>query len=170
MKIDAEKSKIYSYTDQPSDLYMCGMLHTGHKGYFSNYPDFADCEEGILIGVNVIAEAELVYYPFKKGPGAIVADSFKYFCPEECAVKKSEEPEFRPYKTLDEMPFKIGDTVTFRDKDTLVEHMVICVGTGVNNSRLAYIHLGAYSYEPEDLFGDFEWFNGNEWVPFGVEA
>lgn len=170
MKIDAKKSKIYSYNDQPSDLYMCGMLHTGKKGYFSNYPDFADCEEDILLGVNVIAEAELVYYPFKKGSGAIIADSFKYFCPEECAVKKSEEPVFRPYKTLDDLPFKIGDSVTFREKGAKEQRMLICSGITVNGPQLAIIHLGAYVYYPDTLFEKYEYFNGKEWVPFGVEA
>lgn len=169
MKIDAEKSKIYSYTDQPSDLYMCGMLHTGNKGYFSNRPNFVDCEEGILCGVNVVANAEVVYYPFKKVAESIIADNFKFFVPEVYAVEKTETPELRRYKTLDELPFKVGDTVTFRDKATLQEYMLICVGTGVNNSQLTCIHLGAYSYEPGDLFGDFEWFNGKEWKPFGVE-
>lgn len=169
MKIDAEKSKIYGYTDQPTDLYMCGMLHTGHKGYFSNLPDFADCEDGILCGVNVVAKAEVIYYPFKMESESIIAEYFKYFCPEDGAVKKSEEPVFRPYKTLDDLPFKIGDSVTFREKGPKEEMMLICVGTTVNGSRLVYIHLGAYSYDPEDLFGDFEYFNGDEWVPFGVE-
>lgn len=170
MKINVKKSKIYSYTDQPNDLYTCGMLYTGKRGYFSDYPDFADCEEDILIGVNVIAEAELVYYPFKKGSGAIVADSFKYFCPEEYAVEKSEEPVFRPYKTLDELPFKIGDSVTFREKGDREQSMLICAGIVVNGPQLSLIHLGAHIFATEVLFEDYEYFNGNEWVPFGVEA
>lgn len=171
MKINVKKSKIYSYTDQPNDLYTCGMLYTGKRGYFSDYPDFADCEEDILLGVNVIAEAELVYYPFKKGTGAIIADSFKYFCPEEYAIEKSEEPVFRPYKTPDELPFKIGDSVTFRQKDARDKEWVLaCVGTVVSGARLATIHLGAYFFEPDDLLEEYEYFNGKEWVPFGVEA
>lgn len=170
MKINVKKSKIYSYTDQPNDLYTCGMLYTGKRGYFSDYPDFADCEEDILLGVNVIAEAELVYYPFKKGAGAIIADSFKYFCPEEYAIEKSEEPVFRPYKTPDELPFKIGDSVTFREKGDREQSMLICAGIVVNGSQLSLIHLGAHIFAPEGLFEDYEYFNGKEWVPFGVEA
>lgn len=173
MKINVKKSKIYSYTDQPSDLYNCGLLYAGKKGYFSNLPNFADCEEGILLGMTVIAKAEGFYYPFKKGTEAISADYFKYFCPEECAVKKSEEPEFRPYKTLktlDELPFKIGDSVTFREKGDREQSMLICAGIVVNGSQLSLIHLGAHIFEPEGLFEDYEYFNGKEWVPFGVEA
>lgn len=164
MKIDVKKSKIYSHNDPMKDLYMCGALFAGKRGYFSDRPNFAVCVEGVLESVNVSTmHSADNYFPFKMDG----SDIFKFFCPAEYAIGT---PELRPYKTLDELPFKIGDTVTFRDKATLVEHMVICVGTGVNNSRLAYIHLGAYSYEPGDLFGDFEWFNGKEWVPFGVEA
>lgn len=167
MKIDVEESKIYSFNDPSEDLYLCGMLNVGKNGYFSDSPDFFDCVEGVLESVNVrMYHSEENYFPFRTEQDHGFGN-FKFFCPEAYAIGA---PKLRPYKTLDELPFKVGDTVTFRDKTTLVEHMVICVGTGVNNSRLAYIHLGAYSYEPEDLFGDFEWFNGKEWVPFGVEA
>lgn len=170
MKINVKKSKIYSYNDQPSDLYKCGMLYTGKKGYFSNYPDFADCEEGNLLGMNVIANKEGFYYPFKKGDEPILADYFKYFCPEDGAVKKSEEPVFCPYKTLDELPFRVGDLVTFRKKGAKEQMMLIYSGIIVNGPQLAFIHLGACVYGPESLFVGYEYFNGNEWVPFGVEA
>lgn len=172
MKIDVEESKIYSFRDSAHDLYICGMRHTGNKGYFSNLPDFADCEEGILCGVNVVAnvsyENEVNYYPFKKVGKYPMPDVFRYFCPKVYAVEK-EEPEFCPYKTLDELPFRVGDSVTFREKDSKEQRMLICSGITVNGPQLATIHLGAYIYYPETLFEGYEYFNGKEWVPFGAE-
>lgn len=174
MKIDVEKSKIYSFSDPVGDLYMCGMLNTGHKGYFSNLPDFSDAIEGVLGGINVIAKAEgdeVNYFPFKKENEDTMADVFRFFCPEAYAVRKLEEPEFRPYKTLGDLPFKIGDSVTFREKRPKEEYMLTCSGVvTVDTLWLEQIHLGAHIFEPQDLFEDYEWFNGKEWVPFGAEA
>lgn len=168
MKIDVEESKIYSYTDQPSDLYVCGMLHTGKSGYFSDNPDFADCVEGVLGGMNICEKYDGNYYPFRL-KSEYSNDRFKYFCPEAYIVKKFEEPEFCPYKTLDELPFKIGDSVTFRKKGAKEQMMLICSGIIVNGPQLAIIHLGAYVYYPDTLFEKYEYFNSKEWVPFGVE-
>lgn len=165
MKIDVEESKIYRYTDPTSDLYMCGALNVGRKGYFSDHTDFSDVVEGILEKVDVEPEYKAdTYYPFKIDNSLV---GFKFFCPEGLAVEA--QPELRPYRTLDELPFKIGDSVTCREKGENEEMMLTFVGTVVNDSRLAFIHLGAYSYTPKDLFEDHELFNGKEWVPFGVE-
>lgn len=172
MKIDTEKSKIYSFSDPVGDLYMCGMLHTGKSGYFSNLPDFSDAIEGVLGGINVIAKTEsyeVNYYPFKKENEDTMADVFRFFCPERCAVRKFEEPEFRPYKTLGDLPFAVGDSVTFRKKGAKEQMMLICAGIIVNGPQLAFIHLGACVYGPESLFVGYEYFNGKEWVPFGVK-
>lgn len=173
MKIDTEKSKIYSYSDPVNDLYMCGMLHTGKSGYFSNLPDFSDAIEGVLGGINVIAKTEsyeVNYYPFKKENEDTMADVFRFFCPERCAVRKFEEPEFRPYKTLGDLPFKVGDSVTFREKGAKEEYMLTCSGVvTVDTLWLEQIHLGAHIFEPQELLKDYEWFNGKEWKPFGVE-
>lgn len=173
MKIDAEKSKIYSFRTPTSDLYMCGMLHTGKWGHFSNLPDFSDAIEGVLGGINVIAKAEgneVNYYPFKKENEDAMADVFRFFCPEAYAVRKLEEPELRPYKTLGDLPFKIGDSVTFREKGAKEEYMLTCSGVvTVDTLWLEQIHLGAHIFEPQELLKDYEWFNGKEWKPFGVE-
>lgn len=164
MKIDTEKSKIYSFSDPVSDLYMCGALNVGKRGYFSDNPNFADCVEGVLEGLYVEAKHDANnYFPFKMECEGV----FKYFCPRAYAV---EAPELRPYKTLDELPFRVGDSVTFREKDSKEQMMLICSGIIVNGPQLATIHLGAYIYYPETLFEDYEYFNGKEWVPFGVEA
>lgn len=175
MKINVEKSKIYRYNGPVHDLYMCGMLHTGKKGYFSNLPDFSDAIEGVLGGINVIAKAEgdeVNYFPFKKEGKYPMPDVFRFFCPEAYAVRKFEEPELRPYRTLEELPFRVGDSVTFREKN---EHekelMLTCTGIVVRDeSELACVHLGAYIFELDDLLEEYELFNGKEWVPFGVEA
>lgn len=165
MKIDAEKSKIYSYTDPTEDLYMCGALNVGKKGYFSDHPDFSDVVEGILekVYVEPCYKAD-TYYPFKIDNSLV---GFKFFCPRAFAIGT---PELRPYKTLDELPFRVGDSVTFRRKDKKEQMMLICAGIIVNGPQLAIIHFGAYVYYPEALFEGYEYFNGKEWVPFGVEA
>lgn len=168
MKIDVEESKIYSYTDPVSDLYMCGALNVGRKGYFSDHANFSDVVEGILEKVYVEPKYKAdTYYPFKIDNSLV---GFKFFCPEGLAVEKSEEPVFCPYKTLDELPFRVGDSVTFREKGAKEQRMLICSGITVNGPQLATIHLGAYIYYPETLFEGYEYFNGKEWVPFGVEA
>lgn len=168
MKIDTEKSKIYSYTDPVGNLYMCGALFTGKWGYFSDRPDFADCVDGFLGGMNIHEKYDANnYFPFRVGSG-VATDIFKYFCPEEYAVGT---PELRPYKTLNELPFKVGDSVTFREKGAKEEYMLTCSGVvTVDTLWLEQIHLGAHIFEPQDLFEDYEWFNGKEWKPFGVEA
>lgn len=171
MKIDVEKSKIYSHNDSIQDLHMCGALNIDKKGYFSDHPDFSESFKGVLESV-IIKPKEYgvgTYFPFKmKCQIDVAEDIFKFFCPEEGAVGT---PELRPYKTLDELPFKIGDSVTFRQKDARDKEWVLaCVGTVVSGSRLATIHLGAYFFEPDDLLEEYEMFNGKEWVPFGVEA
>lgn len=169
MKIDVKESKIYRYTDPVGDLYLCGALNVGRKGYFSDHTDFSDVVEGILEKVDVEScyRAD-TYYPFKIDNSLV---GFKFFCPEECAVEK-EEPEFCSYKTLDELPFRVGDSVTFRKKN---EHekelMLICSGIVVRDeTELSRVHLGAYFFKLDDLLEEYEYFDGKEWVPFGVEV
>lgn len=166
MKIDVEVSKIYRYTDPAHDLYMCGALNVGRRGYFSDHADFSDVVEGILEKVYVEPEHKAdTYYPFKIDNSLV---GFKFFCPEGCAVEA--QPELRPYKTIDELPFRVGDSVTFRKKGAKEQMMLICAGIIVNGPQLAFIHLGACVYGPESLFVGYEYFNGKEWVPFGVEV
>lgn len=169
MKIDAEKSKIYSFSDPMKDLYMCGALFAGERGYFSDNPNFADCIEGVLGDMNIHAKHdEGNYFPFRMEDEGVL---FKFFCPRAYAIETPElrSPELRSYKTLDELPFRVGDSVTFRKKGAKEQMILICSGIIVNGPQLAFIHLGACVYGPESLFEGYEYFNGKEWVPFGVE-
>ena len=138
----------------------------GTDCYFSDKPsDFADlskCQVGKLMSLDAVSGMF----------GASKNNSYAVFCfclPCEW-VEEKKEPKYRPFKDHAEYKEYLNDGIIeswiqIREKLTgEVSELMYVGGSG------AIICLGAYSFDLNSLFYDFELFNENtgEWKPFGV--
>ena len=95
---------------------------------------------------------------------------FRYCLPCEWVKEEKKEPKYRPFKDHAEYKEYLNDGIIeswiqIREKLTgEVSELMYVGGSG------AIICLGAYSFDLNKLFYDFELFNENtgEWKPFGV--
>lgn len=164
MKIDVNKSTVYSF-DRLSDLTKSVLL-LGEKGYFSDCEDFSEYEYGILTEVTVNYIPKDVY-PFKRCVDG--ADTvYGYFIPESKVVFKKEpkEKKYRPYTDMCGLPFKVGDVITIRAKDSydIIEAIVTEISYKEN-----LISIGSREWcDTQFLLDTFEILINDEWVPLGV--
>lgn len=131
---------------------------------FSNLDNVAWLREGILTGV--FEESE---YPFcSHGVHSLIES--RQIVPCEWVEEEKKEPKYRPFKDHAEYKEYLNDGIIeswiqIREKLTgEVSELMYVGGSG------AIICLGAYSFDLNKLFYDFESFNENtgEWQPFGV--
>lgn len=131
------------------------------NGYFTNnFPDFADLGEtnyGKLIEVATNNYAEKPYCTDGK--------EYAYFLPEEYV---KEEKHFRPF-TLEEFIRTVGDVggcIRYKHKDDpQISRAVI---TEIMEDT-KYVKLGNDLVSTGRLLDEFEYYDGETWVPFGVE-
>lgn len=120
---------------------------------------------------NVTAKRILDYVsnngiPYSSNPAGI----YCYCLPCEWVEEEKKEPKYRPFKDHAEYKEYLNDGIIeswiqIREKLTgEVSELMYVGGSG------AIICLGAYSFDLNKLFYDFELFNENtcEWQPFGV--
>lgn len=139
----------------------------GKECYFSNYL----CN---FNNINSIAPRALLHNitedkdasnPYYSCPGY-----FAYCLPCEWVEEEKKEPKYRPFKDHAEYKEYLNDGIIeswiqIREKLTgEVSELMYVGGSG------AIICLGAYSFDLNNLFYDFELFNEStcEWQPFGV--
>lgn len=139
----------------------------GTDCFFSDKPsDFADlskCQVGKLMSLDAVSG---MFGASKNNSYAIF-----YFClPCEWVKEEKKEPKYRPFKDHAEYKEYLNDGIIeswiqIREKLTGEVSELMYVG-----GSEAIICLGAYSFDLNNLFYDFELFNENtcEWQPFGV--
>ena len=139
----------------------------GTDCFFSDKPsDFADlskCQVGKLMSLDAVSG---MFGASKNNSYAIF-----YFClPCEWVKEEKKEPKYRPFKDHAEYKEYLNDGIIeswiqIREKLTGEVSELMYVG-----GSEAIICLGAYSFDLNNLFYDFELFNENTcgWQPFGV--
>lgn len=140
----------------------------GTDCYFSDKPsDFADlskCQVGRLLSRDGMTG---VFNATKNNSYA----NFDYCLPGEWVEEEKKEPKYRPFKDHTEYKEYLNDGIIeswiqIREKPTGEVSELMYVG-----GSEAIICLGAYSFDLNNLFYDFELFNEStgEWQPFGIE-
>ena len=139
----------------------------GKECYFSNYLcNFNDINSlaprALLHNITEDKDASNPYY---SSPGY-----FAYCLPCEWVEEEKKEPKYRPFKDHAEYKEYLNDGIIeswiqIREKLTGEVSELMYVG-----GSEAIICLGAYSFDLNNLFYDFELFNEStgEWQPFGV--
>lgn len=140
--------------------------YIGTDCFFSDKPsDFADlskCQVGKLMSLDAVSG---MFGASKNNSYAVF-----YFCLPCEWVEEKKEPKYRPFKDHTEYKEYLNDGIIeswiqIREKLTgEVSELMYVGGSG------AIICLGAYSFDLNNLFYDFELFNEStgEWQPFGV--
>ena len=93
-----------------------------------------------------------------------------------CLPKKKVirlDAKYRPFKNLDELadfletsvPNLVGKILHYKDKATGKEYISMISNVSLSNSR---VRLDGWSNSLENLFNDYELWNGEKWIPFGV--
>ena len=93
-----------------------------------------------------------------------------------CLPKKKVirlDAKYRPFKNLDELadfletsvPNLVGKILHYKDKATGKEYISMISSIYLSNSR---VRLDGWSNSLENLFNDYELWNGEKWIPFGV--
>lgn len=153
------------------------------KGYFANrivnFTDLSTCAYGEYAEYRehdqcFLCEGDKTYY--------------SYFLPEDRLLPEEPEKKYRAL-TLNEFleRFKIGDAIYIRFKKDGAERVVIfseynipphkdegndtesvCL-TGIEHHK-SVVCLGMREYYLATLFDCYEYFDGKEWQPFGIEV
>ena len=94
---------------------------------------------------------------------------YAYCLPCEWVTK---EKKYRPF-TLNEFLhlYELGDVVTLKCKYN--DHKYAGIVTGYETDKdgeKAIMHIGCYSYLLSVLFTDYERYDTDKWVPFGMEV
>lgn len=93
-----------------------------------------------------------------------------------CLPKKKVirlDAKYRPFKNLDELadfletsvPNLVGKILHYKCKATGKEYISMISDICLSNSR---VRLDGWSNPLENLFNDYELWNGEKWIPFGV--
>ena len=93
-----------------------------------------------------------------------------------CLPKKKVirlDAKYRPFKNLDELadfletsvPNLVGKILHYKGKATGKEYISVITDICLSNSR---VRLNGWSDSLENLFNDYELWNGEKWIPFGV--
>ena len=139
------------------------------KGYFANSIfDFKDLKRTCMYGeyAGWREHNQCFLCEFLSGDQAY----FSFFLPEDSLLPEEPEKKYRPFKDHTEYKEYLNDGIIeswiqIREKLTgEVSELMYVGGSG------AVICLGAYSFDLNNLFYDFELFNEStgEWQPFGV--
>lgn len=129
----------------------------------SDFGDLSNCQVGTLVSRNGMTGG---FNATKNNSYA----NFDYCLPCEWVEEEKKEPKYRPFKDHAEYKEYLNDGIIeswiqIREKLTGKVSELMYVG-----GSEAIICLGAYSFNLNNLFIDFELFNENtcEWQPFGV--
>ena len=79
-------------------------------------------------------------------------DSWKFCLPAAFVEPKSEQKILRPFRTVNELPFTVGDRLYICTKDSENVEKCLCTSIVSNNDELIQIDLGSTTYELHDLF------------------
>ena len=95
------------------------------------------------------------------------------FClPKEKVIRP--DAKYRPFKNLDELadylettvPNLVGKILHYKDKENSREYISMISDVGLSDNRI--ITLKGWNFSLKNLFKNFELWNGEKWIPFGV--
>ena len=131
------------------------------KGWFTNFlEDFTNLDNDTII-FDTLTEVKNSNYPFMAEKGF-----YKFFLPE-CMVKVQKK--FRPYSSVKELPFTVGDIMFIKDKESPTINKCICSNIACINDSISLITLGTTAYSVQELFENYQWkfTETGDWKPFG---
>ena len=131
------------------------------KGWFTNFlEDFTNLDNDTII-FDTLTEVKNSNYPFMAEKGF-----YKFFLPE-CMVKVQKK--FRPYSSVKELPFTVGDIMFIKDKESPTINKCICSNIACINDSISLITLGTTAYSVQELFENYRWkfTETGDWKPFG---
>ena len=135
--------------------------------YFANsvdeFKDLKSCKYANL--VLIAQDRASAYYTALND-----ADSWKFCLPAAFVEPKSEQKTLRPFRTVKDLPFTVGDRVYICTKDSENIEKCLCTSIVSNNDELIQIDLGSTTYELHDLFKHFKYktIETGKFKPFGV--
>ena len=134
----------------------------GQNGYFADAIACYRCLSNRPYGtLTHIKDGE---YPFKEDKSS----HWRFFIPE-CSLKPKEK-QYRPL-SIDEFlnQFDIGEVIVFRSKvmPNIVCHVLFDGYT--ETDKETFVILGLHHYSLKELFSNYEYDNGDNWLCFGVE-
>ena len=138
----------------------------GKECYLSNsIADYADLNN--VTAKRILDDVSNTSIPYSSNPAGI----YCYCLPCEWLEEEKKEPKYRPFKDHAEYKEYLNDGIIeswiqIREKLTGEVSELMYVG-----GSEAIICLGAYSFDLNNLFYDFELFNEStgEWQPFGIK-
>ena len=147
-----DKKKIFdSFEIEEAEKYL------GKEGYFANSNEMFSNLDNCIFG-----KLEEINDDIKPYSDSYL--NYRYFLPSEFVKEKSA---YRPFKDAKEFfiktNFEAGDLIHIRFKNK-IEYWLMLVGW-TNN----VIELGTDNFTFEDLFENFELWDGENFIPFGVE-
>ena len=131
------------------------------KGWFTNFlEDFTNLDNDTII-FDTLTEVKNSNYPFMAEKGF-----YKFFLPE-CMVKVYKK--YRPYNSIKELPFTVGDILFIKDKESPTINKCICSQITSINNTISLITLGTTAYSVQELFENYRWkfTETGDWKPFG---
>ena len=135
--------------------------------YFANsvdeFKDLKSCKYANL--VLIAQDRASAYYTALND-----ADSWKFCLPAAFVEPKSEQKTLRPFRTVKDLPFTVGDSLYICTKDSENVEKCLCTSIVSNNDELIQIDLGSTTYELHDLFKHFKYktIETGKFKPFGV--
>lgn len=135
--------------------------------YFANsideFKDLKSCKYANL--VLIAQDRASAYYTALND-----ADSWKFCLPAAFVEPESKQKTLRPFITVKELPFTVGDRVYICTKDSENIEKCLCTSIVSNNDEIIQIDLGSITYEPFDLFKHFKYktIETGKFKPFGV--
>lgn len=132
------------------------------RGWFSNnLEDYANLESSNLVFATLTAIND-TSEPFQTDDG-----NFKYFLPY--CMADIEYVKFRPYSSVKDLPFTVGDILFLKDKESPTINKCICSNITCIDDRISLITLGTTVYSVYELFEKYRWkfTETGEWKQFG---
>ena len=79
------------------------------------------------------------------------------------------QKKFRPYSSVKELPFTVGDIMFIKDKESPTINKCICSNIACINDTISLITLGTTAYSVQELFENYRWkfTETGDWKPFG---
>ena len=98
------------------------------------------------------------------------ADSWKFCLPAAYVEPESEQKTLRPFKSVKDLPFTVGDSLYICTKDSETVEKCLCTSIVSNNDELIQIVLGSTMYEPQILLKNLKYktIETGKFKPFGV--
>ena len=134
--------------------------------YFANnIDDFKDLKSCKYANLVLIAQDRAsAYYTALND-----ADSWKFCLPAAYVEPGSEQKTLRPFKSVKDLPFTVGDIIFLKNKESPTINKCICSSITCIDDRISLITLGTTAYSVQELFENYRWkfTETGEWKPFG---